>query len=265
MYMIAVGGVVLYTIAVGGVVLYMIAVVGVVMYMIAVGGGGGLYLTAVGGWELYLIVVGGGGWGGDCLVLFKVSILAHVPASWTSFFLLLLSASSRSGFRCAGTYQSNFSQPLLFPSLFSSFILVFRLPVSSCRLFSSLPPPSCFFYSVLSFSSSVFEFSLSTFPSSSSSSSVLPIVLIVVLRLLLCLPTSFFSLSPPPSLSLSLSPSFCFRAVVRRQNKELLLNKCVLMQKVVHGKAPQYLKDDSLWTSSRSWEQTFAQNKDRYL
>ena len=25
--------------------------------------------------------------------------------------------------------------------------------------------------------------------------------------------------------------------------KQLLLNKCVLMQKVVHGKAPQYLKD----------------------
>ena len=26
-------------------------------------------------------------------------------------------------------------------------------------------------------------------------------------------------------------------------DKQLLLNKCVLMQKVVHGKAPQYLKD----------------------
>ena len=26
-------------------------------------------------------------------------------------------------------------------------------------------------------------------------------------------------------------------------DKRLLLNKCVLMQKVVHGKAPQYLKD----------------------
>ena len=27
------------------------------------------------------------------------------------------------------------------------------------------------------------------------------------------------------------------------QVKQLLFNKCVLMQKVVHGKAPQYLKD----------------------
>ena len=26
-------------------------------------------------------------------------------------------------------------------------------------------------------------------------------------------------------------------------DKQLLLNKCVLMRKVVHGKAPQYLKD----------------------
>ena len=26
-------------------------------------------------------------------------------------------------------------------------------------------------------------------------------------------------------------------------DKQLILNKCVLMQKVVHGKAPQYLKD----------------------
>ena len=26
-------------------------------------------------------------------------------------------------------------------------------------------------------------------------------------------------------------------------DKQLLLNKCVLMQKCVHGKAPQYLKD----------------------
>ena len=26
-------------------------------------------------------------------------------------------------------------------------------------------------------------------------------------------------------------------------DKQLLLNKCVLMQKAVHGKAPQYLKD----------------------
>ena len=26
-------------------------------------------------------------------------------------------------------------------------------------------------------------------------------------------------------------------------DKQLLLNKCVLMQKVAHGKAPQYLKD----------------------
>ena len=26
-------------------------------------------------------------------------------------------------------------------------------------------------------------------------------------------------------------------------DKQLLLNKCVLMQKIVHGKAPQYLKD----------------------
>ena len=26
-------------------------------------------------------------------------------------------------------------------------------------------------------------------------------------------------------------------------DKQLLLNKCILMQKVVHGKAPQYLKD----------------------
>jgi len=29
-------------------------------------------------------------------------------------------------------------------------------------------------------------------------------------------------------------------------NKHLLLNKCVLMQKIVHGKAPQYLKDHTI-------------------
>ena len=35
--------------------------------------------------------------------------------------------------------------------------------------------------------------------------------------------------------------------------KQLLLNKCVLMQMVVHGKPPQYLKDLMI-PSSCSWE-----------
>ena len=140
------------------------------------------------------------------------------------------------------TFPNLFFFLLCFPPSFLSSVFLFlhvvfflhflRLPASStrfchsrplfssslCRPFPPLPPPpplSCRFF----LSSSFVFFSVCLLP---------------------------FFLPPPPPLSLSLSPSFCFRAVVRRQNKELLLNKCVLMQKVVHGKAPQYLKDDSL-------------------
>ena len=100
--------------------------------------------------------------------------------------------------------STSFPQPLLFPSLFSSFILVFRLPVSSCRLFSSLPPPSCFFCSVLAFSSSVFEFLFADF------------FLLFLLLLLLCLTDSSYrrpsssplsAYSPPLSLPVFLLQS----------------------------------------------------------
>ena len=40
-----------------------------------------------------------------------------------------------------------------------------------------------------------------------------------------------------------LMPQKCFALRLLPLEKRLLLNKCVLMQKVVHGKAPQYLKD----------------------
>ena len=51
-------------------------------------------------------------------------------------------------------------------------------------------------------------------------------------------------------------------------DKQLLLNKCVLMRKVVHGKAPQYLKDVMSPPERRHvyGEKTaFAQNKDWYF
>ena len=51
-------------------------------------------------------------------------------------------------------------------------------------------------------------------------------------------------------------------------DKQLLLSKCVLMRKVFHGKAPQYLKDlmiPSQRLHLHGNKQTFAQNKDRYL
>ena len=35
----------------------------------------------------------------------------------------------------------------------------------------------------------------------------------------------------------------CCALLLLPLDKQLLLNKCVLMQKVVHGKTPQYLKD----------------------
>ena len=35
----------------------------------------------------------------------------------------------------------------------------------------------------------------------------------------------------------------CYALKLLPLNKKLLLNKCVLIQKIVHGKAPQYLKD----------------------
>ena len=50
-------------------------------------------------------------------------------------------------------------------------------------------------------------------------------------------------------------------------DKQVLLNKCVLMQKVFHGKAPQYLKDLVILLNVFTFMgiTTFAQNKDRYL
>ena len=45
-----------------------------------------------------------------------------------------------------------------------------------------------------------------------------------------------------PSPNMDYNQKFCALKLLP-QDKQLLLNKCVLMQMVVHGKAPQYLKD----------------------
>ena len=45
-----------------------------------------------------------------------------------------------------------------------------------------------------------------------------------------------------PSPNIDYNQKFCTLKLLSI-DKQLLLNKCVLMQEVVHGKAPQYLKD----------------------